>query len=562
MNNASIESAIVPSSLAPGATAQVKITVRNTGTTTWPAQSAFRLATTTSNGVKLIDWSCGGYMITKKDARVYTCTTTAPGQSHTYTFTIKMPASATGSRALSVQMVQDGVAFFGQPRSWSIAVAGASLPDVVVDSVSVSPANLSPGQAVQFSALVRNAGGAATPSGVVIGVGFRVDGTQVAFGTVSGPLAAGASVTVPTTSGAWAATSGQHTLTAVVDDVNRFSESNEGNNATSINFTVGPVVTSAPELWGMNIDPANPGGKPSAAKLEEIGVRWVRVEWKNPQGFAFYDPILAAYRAKGLKVMLIIDYASMPLIKPASNADDAAWNTYRPAFNEQVRAIAQHYGAQIDAWQIWNEQDLNLPGTSYDPGVPAHQYALMLRDAVSLIRPYSAAPIVWGGLASGNPGYVGSVRTALGGALPGDYIAVHPYGQRAPDNWPSASWGHGNMSALFNGYLAYGKKLIVSEIGVDTTDTSFQANYLQNVYQLVRNSYAGKVVSVFWFCWSDAMVPHFGVLNSDGTPKPAHTRYQTLALGLRAMALDGGLDTRSTGSPDLLVTGSDSPIDS
>jgi hypothetical protein len=542
MNNATIEAAIVPSSLAPTATAEVQITVRNTGTTTWPAQSAFRLATTSSNGVKWLNWACGGYFNTKKDARVYTCTTTAPGQSHVYKFKIKMPGSATGSRSLSVQMVQDGVAFFGQPRSWPITVIASSLPDVVVQSVSMSPTNPSAGQLVKFSAVVRNNGTVATPSGVLIGVGYKIDGTQVAFGTVNGPLAAGATVTVPTTSGVWQAQSGTHTLTAIVDDINRFAESNEGNNSTSVSFTVGVVdpPTSALGLWGMNIDPANPGGNPSATQLRDIGVGWVRVEWKHPQGFGYYEPILTAYRAAGLKVMLLIDYASMPILKPASNASDAEWNAYRPAFNEQVRTIAQYYGGRIDAWQIWNEQDLNAPGQVHDYGVPAHQYAPLLRDAVNVVRAHSSAPIVWGGLCSGNPAYVGTVRTTLGGTLPGDYIAVHPYGQRAPDNWPNSTWGHGNMSTLLNSYLAYGKKLIVSEIGCDTTDTTFQAKYLENVYKLVRDSYAGRVLSVFWFCWSDAMVPNYGVVYSNGSPKLSHTRYREVALGLPAALPDAG----------------------
>jgi hypothetical protein len=34
---------------------------------------------------------------------------------------------------------------------------------------------------------------------------------------------------------------------------------------------------------------------------------------------------------------------------------------------------------------------------------------------------------------------------------------------------------------------------------------------------------------VFWFCWSDGMVPPFGLLDTSGTPKPAYTRYQLLA---------------------------------
>jgi hypothetical protein len=537
LNGAIIEAGVVPAALAPKSTAQVKITVRNTGTSHWPAQSAFRLATTSANGVKIVGWTCGGYANTRKDARVFTCTDTAPGQAHTYVFTIKMPGSATGTRELALQMVQDGVEFFGHPRSWTIAAeVTQTLPNLVVDSVAVSPTTPRAGQAVTFSAVVRNAGSSPTPVGVVIGVGFCVDGTQVTWGTVNGPLAPGASVTVPTTGGSWTATAGSHTLTAVADDVNRITESNEADNARSIAFTVDDDAPSGSRLWGMNIDPSHAGGRATPAQLQDLGSRWVRIEWKYPQGFSHYDSVLAEYGGAGLKILLIVDYASMPTIKPSSTAGDVEWNDYRVAFAAQVDAIAQRHAAHVHAWQIWNEQDLSLPGTAYDPGVPPHQYAAMLKDAIEKIRRHSTKPIVWGGLASGDPGYVRNVRTSLGGSLPGDFIAVHPYGQRAPNGWPNPSWGFGNMSALFDAYLAFGKPLFVSEIGVDTTDEAFAADYLQNVYELVRTSYRERVVTVFWFCWSDAMVTPFGILRSDGSSKPAHARYRMLARGLPAPA--------------------------
>jgi CARDB/Glycosyl hydrolase catalytic core len=530
-NGASITGGSVPAQLAPGATAQVSVTVSNTGTTTWPAQSAFRLATSpaNNNGVEFAAYQCGGYMNNVLDGRIYTCATVAPGQAHTYVFTIRMPAGATGSRLLSLQMVQEGVAFFGSGRSWSISTAVPALPDIVVDSVTASPASPTAGAAVTFSAVVRNAGAAATPAGVVIGVGYLVNGAQVTFGTVSGPLAAGASVTVGTTSSAWTAIAGNHTVTAVADDLNRFAESNETNNSRAISLAVGG--SAAGNLYGMNIDPANPGGRPSAAQAKAAGARWLRIEWKHyAGGYGFYDPIIADYRAAGLKVMLIVDYTSPTAAKPASNASDAAWNTYRNAWNATLTDLAAHYGNNVDAWQIWNEQDLHLPGTGYDPGVPAHQYGFMLRDAQPIIRARSSRPIVTGGLASGNAGYLTTVRANAGGVLPVDYVAVHPYGQRAPDNWPNAGWGFGNMSDLFDRYLAYGKPLWVSEIGVDTTDTAFQANYLQNVYQLASSArFAGRVTAVFWFCWSDAMVGNFGVLFGNGSAKPSYSRYQSLA---------------------------------
>ena len=63
------------------------------------------------------------------------------------------------------------------------------LPDLVVDSVSVAPASPGAGQAATFTSVVRNAGTAPTPSGAAIGVGYRIDGTQVTGGSVARPLA-------------------------------------------------------------------------------------------------------------------------------------------------------------------------------------------------------------------------------------------------------------------------------------------------------------------------------------------------------------------------------------
>ncbi len=170
--------------------------------------------------------------------------------------------------------------------------------------------------------------------------------------------------------------------------------------------------------------------------------------------------------------------------------------------------------------------DLFDPGGAYDPGVPDYHFGTMLAGAADAIRLWSTRPIVAGGLASGNPLYLQGASDAAGG-LPTDAVGIHPYGQRAPDDWPDPSWGFGNMSALFDAYLVFGQPLWVTEIG--TIDEPLQADYLENVYTLAAGPYAGLVPVVLWFCWSDAMVPPFGVLYADGTPKPSFDRYRAVA---------------------------------
>ncbi len=119
-----------------------------------------------------------------------------------------------------------------------------ALPDVVVTAITWTPANPATGNNVVFSARVLNQGSGSTPGGVTLGVGFSVDGTQVAWsGGYYSALAPGAAVTLSADGGPsglnyWTATSGNHTITANVDDINRFAEADEGNNISSTNLLI------------------------------------------------------------------------------------------------------------------------------------------------------------------------------------------------------------------------------------------------------------------------------------------------------------------------------------
>jgi Domain of unknown function (DUF4214)/CARDB len=110
-----------------------------------------------------------------------------------------------------------------------------SLPDVIVTALSYANGI--------FTSTVKNQGAAATPSGVLIGVGYFVDAVWKTWGGVNGPLAAGASVTIGTNGGSYIIPDGSHTIMAFADDVNRFPESNETNNQLSKTITVGTTTT-------------------------------------------------------------------------------------------------------------------------------------------------------------------------------------------------------------------------------------------------------------------------------------------------------------------------------
>jgi subtilase family serine protease len=117
--------------------------------------------------------------------------------------------------------------------SQTITVSGSGqLPDLIPTSLSYNSAT------DVFTSVVKNQGAAATPTGVVIGVAYSVDGAKCTWGVVQGPLAAGASVTIGSDGGPCAIASGTHTITIFADDVDRIAESNKNNNMLSEQITV------------------------------------------------------------------------------------------------------------------------------------------------------------------------------------------------------------------------------------------------------------------------------------------------------------------------------------
>ena len=100
--------------------------------------------------------------------------------------------------------------------------------------------------------------------------------------------------------------------------------------------------------------------------------------------------------------------------------------------------VASQLGDRVDAWEIWNEPDqpmLQCGEEGYNPGMPWWEYGPLLRDAYLAIRDAGAgAPIVTGGLDSGNVQYIVQAASAAGG-LWADGVSVHPYGVVPDGTW-------------------------------------------------------------------------------------------------------------------------------
>ncbi len=179
------------------------------------------------------------------------------------TVTITFPE--TDARYVRLNFTANSKATGGQAAEFEVyGTAASGMPDLIVTDISWEPANPGAGNRVTFSATIKNQGTKATAAGVINGVSFLVDGTQVSWSdNNTSSIAPGSSVTVTANGGpagsAWTAAPGSHTVTAWVDDVNRIAETDETNNQFTKTISIGGI-TGQPDLIVTDIStsPASP----------------------------------------------------------------------------------------------------------------------------------------------------------------------------------------------------------------------------------------------------------------------------------------------------------------
>jgi hypothetical protein len=216
-----------PALPAPGQATTFSATITNQGTTTKAAG--------TINGVAFrVDGTLKNWSDTSTVAL-------APGQSITVTANSGPSGSATWSAASGAHTIEawvddvNRIAESNENNNKLNAALSVGV-DLAVTNISWSPAFPSPGQAVTFSATMKNVGTVATQAGIIHGVRFEIAGQLVNWSdTSTASLAPGASRTVTANSGVngvatWTASSGNNSLAAWVDDVNRLPDVDRSNN--------------------------------------------------------------------------------------------------------------------------------------------------------------------------------------------------------------------------------------------------------------------------------------------------------------------------------------------
>jgi hypothetical protein len=235
-------------------------------------------------------------------------------------------------------------------------------------------------------------------------------------------------------------------------------------------------------------------GSASAGMLRSLGATWIRI-------VAMPDLDLTSYfqelRAHGIRILLVLARES----------------------GGDIGAYARLYGSLVDCVQPGNEPDHVSPSS----------WTMTQAEFVSLGKAarqlFPTTPIVTAGLVSGHPSWLDGLDLSWADAL-----AVHPYGKSPDPQWPHPGWGTGFMGDLLDGYAAYGKPLLVTELGLSTDQVTpeFQAEYLDRCAGYLNHR--ADVEAWLWFCLDDErMVPQFGLVRSEGDEKPSADAFRAAA---------------------------------
>jgi hypothetical protein len=221
----------------------------------------------------------------------------------------------------------------------------------------------------------------------------------------------------------------------------------------STTAALGAGGASATPLGGINIPGLRDNSRPSdadhvIAEAKRLHARIVRTDlpWSvleptgptlDPQALLYTDRLLADAKAAGIAVSATV--ASTPCWESSAPAalvaecrtghgDGAeSWQPKDPAsYGQVVGALAQRYGDELYAIEVWNEPDQANEDYWAGPGKAAH-YAQMLRAAYPAIK--AAAPqinVLAGSLVGSNGGFLKALYTA---GVKGYYdgLSVHYY---------------------------------------------------------------------------------------------------------------------------------------
>lgn len=207
-------------------------------------------------------------------------------------------------------------------------------------------------------------------------------------------------------------------------------------------------------IYGINVDPLNPNGRPAPAVLHRLGVNWIRLVLRNDAELKSY---VAAAHDWDLKVLGVV-----------------------------ARESAGFLGVPCEMYQIGNEPDSDGPSSWTRTTDEYIEDWRIYRDT------YPDLPMVVAGLASGNLTYWQTIAPHLHGCAG---VSVHPYNKTASQ-----------AQTLLTAY-----RKVRPDLALWVTEWFREANQVVPFSRMLNT----QADAAFWFCATDGMVPGMGLLGTD-----------------------------------------------
>lgn len=253
--------------------------------------------------------------------------------------------------------------------------------------------------------------------------------------------------------------------------------------------------------------------------LKQINSTWIRIDWIPNQ----MDTVVNAMDANGIKILAILDHNTMNFADPPNpNFSLAQWTA-------TVQSImATDAAKKVDAWEIWNEPNVEKFQSGYMNGNPQN-YVDMLKSASLVIKSVSNATVLAAGLSPYYPESNPNWKTWLTGfnaASPQsffDFQGVHLYDDATTNAY------------VLNETKDITKKAIwITEIGQPSAPSPY--TYQDQSYYLTSNLQILSEIKnpVFWYQLKDETdgdpetENHFGLFDAGNNPKDASIAFSKI----------------------------------
>ena len=323
--------------------------------------------------------------------------------------------------------------------------------------------------------------------------------------------------------------------------------------------------------------------------MNNASLDWVRqqIQWKDIEGpkgnfgWGELDSIVADANAKNIKVMLSIVRA--PSWARADGTNGMPDNV--TDMGDFVQALATRYKGKVQAYEIWNEQNLDHENGGSKASINVGTYMELLIESYNRIKAVDPdAFVISGALTStGDSGtaidditYFREMFAYRDGIIKShvDGIGFHPSPSYNPPStlWPNEpgpgpNWREHpthyfrhieNLKALMDEMGLADYQVWITEYGWATenetpgyeygNETSYdlQAEYVLEALKQTRSDYPYVAVMIIWnlnfsVLWNEQDPPQplheqssFSILNTDWSPRPVYTNIQGFINAVKA----------------------------